>query len=126
MPPCVSAGATSLHPAEIGCYVALATHAVVILDGAGWHAAADLAAPPDNITLLPLPPYSPELNALENVWGYLRQNKLGLTVWPDYDAIVATCREAWNWLAAAPDRLTSISRGKWAKAVTTYGRCYKA
>jgi hypothetical protein len=46
VPPCVSAGATSLHPAEIGCYVAPATHAVVVLDGAGGHAAADLAARP--------------------------------------------------------------------------------
>jgi hypothetical protein len=39
-------------------------------------------------------------------------------VWPDYDAIVATCCDAWNWLVAAPDRLASITRREWAKPVT--------
>ena len=75
---------------------------MVVLDGAGWHAAGDLAVP-ENLTPLPLPSYSPELNPVENVWEYLRQNKLGHRVWPDYEAIVATCCEAWNWLVAAPD-----------------------
>ena len=72
-------------------------------------AAAGGLAVPGNITLLPLPSYSPELNPVEKAWEYLRQNKLGLRVWPDYEAIVATCCEAWNWLAAAPDRLASIT-----------------
>ena len=77
----------------------------------------DLAVP-ENLSLLPLPRYSPELNPVENVWEYLRQNKLGLRVWPDYEAIVATCCEAWNWLVAMPDHLASITRREWAKAVT--------
>ena len=46
------------------------------------------------------------------------QNKLSHRVWPDYEAIVATCCDAWNWLVAAPDRLASITRREWAKAVT--------
>src|SRR4051794_29641680 len=108
--------ATGLHLAEIGRQVAPGAHAVVVLDGAGWHAAGGLAVP-ENLTLLPLPRYSPELNPVENVWEYLRQNKLGLRVWPDYEAIVATCCEAWNWLVAAPDRLASITRREWARAV---------
>ena len=109
--------ATGLHLAEIGRHVAPGAHAVVVLDGAGWHGGGDLAVP-ENLSLLPLPRYSPELNPVENVWEYLRQNKLGLRVWPDYEAIVATCCEAWNWLAAAPDRLASITRREWAKAVS--------
>jgi transposase len=84
---------------------------------AGWHTAGDLVVP-ENLTLLPLPRYSPELNPVENVWEYLRQNKLGLRVWPDYGAIVATCCEAWNWLVAAPGRLASITHREWAKAVS--------
>ncbi len=109
--------ATGLHLAEIGRHVAPGAHAVVVLDGAGWHGGGDLAVP-ENLSLLPLPRYSPELNPVENVWEYLRQNKLGLRVWPDYEAIVATCCEAWNWLVAAPDRLASITRREWAKPVT--------
>jgi transposase len=115
--PYANTKATGLHLAEIGRQVAPGAHAVVVLDGAGWHAAGGLAVP-ENLTLLPLPRYSPELNPVENVWEYLRQNKLGLRVWPDYDAIVATCCEAWNWLVAAPDRLASITRREWARAVS--------
>ena len=116
--PYVNTEATGLHLAEIGRHVAPGAHGVVVLDGAGWHAAGDLAVP-ENLTLLPLPSYSPELNPVENVWEYLRQNKLGLRVWPDYEAIVATCCDAWNWLVAAPDRLASITRREWAKTVSS-------
>ena len=119
MLPYLNTGATGLHLAEIARHVTPGAHGVVVLDGAGWHAAADLAVP-ENLTLLPLPPYSPELNPVENVREYLRQNKLGLRVWPDYEAIVATCCEAWNWLTATPGRLASITRREWAEAVSTW------
>ena len=87
------------------------------LDGAGWHSPAGLDVP-DNLTLLPLPPYSPELNPVENVWQYLRQNQLSLRVWDDYNAIVETCCQAWNTLMATPQRLGSITRRRWAKPVS--------
>ena len=115
--PYADTAATGLHLAEIGRAVAPGAHAVVVLDRAGWHGAGDLVVP-GNLTLLPLPSYAPELNPVENVWEYLRQNKLSHRVWEGYDAIVATCCEAWNWLVAAPDRLASITRREWAKAVT--------
>ena len=38
--------------------------------------------------LMHLPPYAPELNPVENVWEYLRANKLCNLVWDTYDAIV--------------------------------------
>ena len=47
-------------------------------------------------------PSSRRVDPVENVWEYLRQNKLSHRVWESYDAIVATCCEAWNWLVAAP------------------------
>ena len=117
VPPYADAAATGPHLAEIGRQVAPGAHGVVVLDGAGWHAAGDLTVP-DKLTLLPLPSYSPELNPVENVWEYLRQNQLSLPVWPDYDAIAATCCRAWNALVAMPDRLASITRREWAKAVS--------
>ena len=115
--PYANTEAMSRHLAEISRHVRPGAHAVLVLDGAGWHSAASLAVPA-NITLLPLPPYSPELNPVENVWQYLRQNQLSLRVWDDYAAIVDTCCQAWNALVAMPDRLASITRRKWAKAVT--------
>jgi DDE superfamily endonuclease len=52
---------------EISQAVAPGAHAVLLLDQAGWHVSAKLPVP-DNITLLQLPPRSPELNPVENVW----------------------------------------------------------
>ena len=70
---------------------------------------------PHNITLLHLPPYSPELNPVENVWAYLRSNKLSNRVFETYDAVVDACCDAWNWLIAQPDRITSIGTRSWAQ-----------
>ena len=73
---------------------------------------------PDNISLLPLPPYSPELNPQENVWQYLRQNYLSNRIFDTYDMIVDACCDAWNSLAAQPDRIASIATRDWAQQVT--------
>ena len=72
---------------------------------------------PGNLTLLPLPPYAPELNSMENVWGYLRGNWLSHKVWDTYDAILDACCDAWNRFAQQPERLTSITNRSWANAV---------
>ena len=49
----------------ISRHVAPGAHAVLVLDGVGWHGLAALGEIPRNLTLLPLPPYSPELNPIE-------------------------------------------------------------
>jgi transposase len=68
-----------------------ASHAALVLDGAGYHIAAALTIP-ENVTLVRLPPYAPELNPIENVWEYLRGNKLAIPVFDDYNDIVdKTC-----------------------------------
>ncbi len=61
-----------------------------------------------NISLLLLPSYSPELNPMEKVWDYLRQNKLYSTVWDTYDDILEAYKAAWNFLIDDPDRIRSI------------------
>jgi len=58
------------HLAEISTAVDPGTHAVVIVDQAGWHMPPKLNIP-DNITLLPLPPRSPGLNPPEPVVTHL-------------------------------------------------------
>ena len=105
--------ALSLHLAEIAKEVASDAHAVLVLDGAGYHKSAELEVP-DNITLIPLPPYSPELNPVENIWQYLRQNKLANTVFEDYDTIVDKCCEAWNFFANNESAVASITGREWA------------
>lgn len=84
------------------------THAALLLDGAGWHTALDLKVP-DNVSLIRLPPYSPQLNPVERVWLYLRERFLSLRLFDDLDAIVDGCCDAWNRLADEPGRLASLT-----------------
>ena len=111
--PCANAEAMSLHLAEIGKKVAVGAHAVLILDGAGYHKASALSIPA-NISLLKLPPYAPELNPAENVWEYLRQRWLSNHIFDDYDAILDAVCDAWNRLIAEPARIQSIGSRQWA------------
>jgi hypothetical protein len=72
---------------------------------------------PGNLTLLPLPPYAPELNAMENVRECLRGNWLSHQIRDAYDAILDARCDAWNRFAQQPGRLTSINSRSWANAV---------
>jgi transposase len=104
----------NLHLAEISTQVAPGSVAALICDGAGWHQRASEIKLPENIVLLPLPPYAPELNPMENVWEYLRGNKLSAGVWNSYDAIVEACADAWNWFVNDLARIRSIGTREWA------------
>ena len=112
--PAVNTAAMNDHLTEISTQVATGAHAALICDGAGWHQPGRALCIPDNITLLPLPPYAPELNPMENVWDYLRANKLSSLVWDSYDAIVSACRDAWQFLVNDPTRIASIGHRDWA------------
>ena len=101
------------HLDEIATQVSPGAHAVVILDQAGWHTTNQLCVPA-NITLLPLPPRAPELNPVENVWQFLRDNWLSNRVFRSYDEIVAHCCNAWNNLIDQPWRIMSIGHREWA------------
>jgi hypothetical protein len=72
--------------ADLGQTLSPQEHAIMILDNAGWHV-ADALKVPNNITLLHLPPYSPELNASERLWHHLRSHHLANRVYADYSDI---------------------------------------
>lgn len=91
-------------------------HAVMVLDRAGWHGAKALRVPP-NVTLVPLPPYSPQLNPMERVWLWLRERFLSLRVFPHFDAIVHACCHAWKAFADDPDRIRSLCLQPWIQKV---------
>ena len=111
--------AMNLHLQEISTQVSQYAFAVLTLDGAGWHQLGDRLVVPDNIGLLHLPPYAPELNPVENIWEFLRQNDLSNRVYATYKAIVDACCIAWNKLIAAPERIRSIATRDWAKTVNS-------
>jgi hypothetical protein len=77
--------------------VSKGAHCLLVCDGASWHQQGGDLIVPDNITLLPLPPYSPELNPMENVWDYLRGNKLSSLVWDSYEAMCPAPRHGGSW-----------------------------
>ena len=79
--PVANVAAMNAHLAEISTQIAPGAHAVLLLDRAGWHQRGKRLCVPANITLLDLPAYSPELNPMENVWEFLRGNKLSALVW---------------------------------------------
>ena len=109
--------AMNAHLREISGTVATSAHAIVVCDRAGWHQSAKKLLLPGNISLLPLPSYSPELNPLENVWEYLRKNKLAITTWDSYDEIVEACCEAWNFFANDTTSVKNITTRQYAKMI---------
>ncbi len=112
--PSVNTECMSLHLAEISTQITPGSIGAIICDGAGWHAQGRTLKVPGNIVLVPLPSYAPELNSMENVWEYLRGNKLSAGVWDTYEEIVAACADAWNWLMGDPERIRSIGAREWA------------
>jgi len=105
--PTVKIDALNQHLAAISLCVSEGAIALMIIDGAGWHRSRKLIIP-DNIVLLRLPPYAPELNSAENVWAYLRANTFGHQVWETYDAILEACCKAWTALMSKPDVVRSV------------------
>ena len=101
------------HLDEISSQVSPGAHAILIVDQAGWHTTGKLIMPP-NITMLPLPPRSPELNPVENIWQFMRDNWLSNRIFKSFDEIVAICAEAWTKLIEQPWRIMSIGLRKWA------------
>ncbi len=116
MMPKANAHAMQLHLDAISRAVKRRSHAAVLMDRAGWHITAKLKLP-RNITIILLPPRSPELNPVENIWQYLRQNWLSNRVFPTYEAILDAGCDAWNRLIAQPQTITSIGMRKWAHIV---------
>jgi len=103
----------NLHLAEISQAVAPGAHAVLLMDQAGWHT-SDRIVIPDNISILLLPPRSPELNPVENIWQFMRDNWLSNRVFTSATDIVDHCCNAWNQLIAQPWKIISIGLRQWA------------
>lgn len=111
--PSANAEAMNKHLTEISSQVAAGSHAVLILDGAGWHKTGGKLTVPDNISLLHLPPYCPELNPVENIWQYLRQNFLSNRVFDSYDEIVDACCAAWRTFVGSTGKIRQIASREW-------------
>ncbi len=106
MLPYADTAAMQAFPGRFSETIAEDEHAVMVLDQAGWHGSNSLAVPA-NVTLVPLPSYSPELNPVERVWLYLKERFLSHRLIDDYEAIAAACT-AWNSLLAEAGRIKTL------------------
>jgi len=131
----------SSHLALISAAIKAGRHAVVLMDGASWHQEhlsdgydnlSIIHIPPyspelkhqkqtvdefDNVTIIKLPPYSPELNPIEQVWQWLRQNELANRCFQGYEDIVEQCSRAWNNFIGDIERVKSLCTRDWTKLV---------
>ena len=85
---------------------------LMFVDGAGWHIASDLKVPP-TIKLLPLPPYSPELNPVEHIWDHLRENTFKNTAFDSLDDVVDTLCAGLKNLHESPETVRSLTSFDW-------------
>lgn len=90
-------------------------HALLVLDGAGWHRSAALVIP-DNLTLLHLPAYSPELNPAERLWRELRQRHLSNRVYANIEALDEAVATAWLALTRDTGQLTQLTHFPWLQS----------
>src|SRR5258706_15557662 len=82
------------------------------MDQAGWHM-TDRLIVPENISIIPLPAKCPELNPVENVWQFMRQNWFSNRIFQSHEDIVDYCCDAWNKLVDQPARIKSIGNRAW-------------
>jgi transposase len=113
MLPTANTEAMQMHLDEISRNVARKAHGAVLMDRAGWHTTGKLKVP-KNLTIILLPSRSPELNPVENIWQFMRDNWLSNRVFKSYEDIVALCCDAWNKLVVQPWKIMSIGRRQWA------------
>ncbi len=92
-------------------------HALLVMDGAGWHNPKALEIPA-NVSILLLPPYSPELNPSELMWREMRQKKLSNLVHLTEADLWTAVENAWLWLTNDPERTRSLCAFPWIISAT--------
>lgn len=112
--PTANTDAMIVHLEHIAAKIPEGRHAVIVVDQAAWHTTKRLKRF-NNISLLPLPPASPELNPTEQVWQVLRDEHLANRCYEDYDSIVGACCDAWNAFVDIPGKVSKLCSRSWAK-----------
>lgn len=112
--PQANAGMMQMHLDQISLSVDEGFHAIIMMDRASWHTTEALNIP-KNISLFPLPPYSPELNPVEQIWQQLRRHSLSNRTFKDYDDSVQSCSQAWNTFVDEEGRIKNLCSRGWAK-----------
>jgi transposase len=93
-------------------------HAVMLWDGAGFHACKQLRVPA-NVTVVTLPAYSPELNPIENLWHYLKSHYWSNRAYDDYDALEQAAVDAWEKAVLDPELMKTVCAAPYFESATS-------
>lgn len=115
--PYVNRDIMTIHLQQISDRTPIDRHAIVIMDGAGWHS-ENIANDFANISVIKLPPYSPELNPIEQVWSWLRQHHLANRCFAGYESIVDAVSGAWNNFVSDSERVIKMCTRDWMNLIT--------
>ena len=115
--PYVNKDIMKVHLEQISKATPIDRHAVIIMDGAGWHS-DDIGSGFNNITIIKLPPYSPELNPIEQVWSWMRQHHLANRSFKGYENIVDEVSNAWNDFISLPERVKNMCTRDWMNLIS--------
>ncbi len=110
----LNAGVLNLFLEQLSGALPAGVHTVLIWDGAGYYTSKDLKVP-SNISLILLPPYSPELNPVENLWHYLRAHHWSNRAYQDYDELESEAAESLCTVCLDRDKVKSICNAEYVR-----------
>lgn len=89
---------------------------VMVLDGASSHKSKELKIP-NNVSLILLPPYSPELNPAEQIWNVLRRDHFANRVFDSLDAATEQAERGLSMMAANKSAIRQLTNWPWISAI---------
>ncbi len=93
--PTINTAVINIYLEQFAHELPVGVHAVLLWDQAGFHTAKAVRIP-ESVTIIELPPYSPELNPMENLWHYLRSHYWSNRIYEDYEALLDAGIAAWQ------------------------------
>jgi transposase len=112
--PAINAEVINLFLEQFSREVPVGVHAVLIWDGAGWHTGGEVVVP-ENVSLIVLPPYSPELNPVENLWHYLRSHHWSNRVYRDYSELESEAIRSLGVVCQDAENLKTICNAEYVR-----------
>jgi hypothetical protein len=109
----LDAAVAQLFLDQLSATIPAGVHVALVWDGAGWHTAGSLRVPA-NLTLIPLPAYSPELNPVERLWHYLREHHWSNRVYRDIEALEEAAVAGWRAVCLQPETVKTVCRCEYA------------
>lgn len=112
--PQLNTGVINIFLEQFSQSLAEGEHAVMVWDGAGFHRSQHLKVPA-NVTLVTLPPYSPELNPIENLWHFLKSHHWSNRMYKDFEQLNQAAELAWKKVCLETETMKTVCNAPYAK-----------